>query len=790
LTFGLIFYKNPDLFSVSYIKQITNNKNQKTMPKRSRSPESRKPIALSMFERWNVDTFNEICELVLPPDVESVLDRIKQEINKKTTRRRVDYRKGDFDEGRLYATGYQSISSWIRRLCAYQFYSEVDLVNCGPVLFVHVLREHNVEVGCLLAMYADDRMSVCALVQHDHPNSTDKDVKKMLLSALHGGDVGGKTLDQLKSETRECAKQLRKVSPKYSEMWKQCTKSSDRNPTGRFVSRVWQEQENVVVKTLKYFFESMKRINVGAIIFDCLMIEQLKDVDIESAEQYVLEEIGVKIRLACKSLEPTQSDKDRLYGEKSLHKLKTDQAKQRYLLVRYAHKDSLKRRDGFIMQRHPTIPGVFVRGMCDADYINLVLMGTHAGQLRNMTQLIDWFNTVDHPVFEIVTPDKINNNVISFQNGFFDIQHMTFTLWVDFNSTPPFTDHHFDCAFDVDEILSRSTPMWDNLLTVQLGPRQSSNHERSLVEMLEVMIGRCFYPVGTHDGWQTAIFLKGDGNTGKSTVLDLIRGMFPPSSVGAITSSFEPHFGLENLYRKRIVMVPDMPKQFSKVLSQSDFQSICSGDNVSIARKNKMALCEPWRPCLIFAANYLPDFNDNSGSVSRRLVVFSFVEMVQERNTRLKEEIFANELVAILMRCLFAYRRTVDMCRSADFWARIAPACLRDAQNDVKTETNYLSNFLANGDGFYQILFVEGQVTAMLELEKAFGNHCRFVHKDEKIKLGSDHFPIKAAGFSVERVNLCKTCHMLFSKANCGDHYENKNAYRKVMIRNMVIRKR
>lgn len=41
--------------------------------------------------------------------------------------------------------------------------------------------------------------------------------------------------------------------------------------------------------------------------------------------------------------------------------------------------------------------------------------------------------------------------------------------------------------------------------------------------MLEIMIGRCFYPIGKHDNWQVCVFLKGDGNTGKSTVLELIK---------------------------------------------------------------------------------------------------------------------------------------------------------------------------------------------------------------------------------------------------------------------------
>jgi hypothetical protein len=64
--------------------------------------------------------------------------------------------------------------------------------------------------------------------------------------------------------------------------------------------------------------------------------------------------------------------------------------------------------------------------------------------------------------------------------------------------------------------------------------------------MFEVLLGRLFYPVGKFDNWQVMPFLKGDANTGKSTVLNLIRSMFPAGSVGVITASQEAKFGLES----------------------------------------------------------------------------------------------------------------------------------------------------------------------------------------------------------------------------------------------------
>ena len=101
----------------------------------------------------------------------------------------------------------------------------------------------------------------------------------------------------------------------------------------------------------------------------------------------------------------------------------------------------------------------------------------------------------------------IQENVISFNNGF--LADMIFTLWAEHKGPAPITDHYFEVDFDPQTTLNAPTPLWDNLVQTQLGPRTSG----SVTEFFEVMIGRLFYPVGVHDGWQVCLFMKGDGNT-------------------------------------------------------------------------------------------------------------------------------------------------------------------------------------------------------------------------------------------------------------------------------------
>jgi phage/plasmid-associated DNA primase len=130
-----------------------------------------------------------------------------------------------------------------------------------------------------------------------------------------------------------------------------------------------------------------------------------------------------------------------------------------------------------------------------------------------------------------------------------------------------------------DALLNSPTPLWDKLVGHQMP-------DVEVKDLYEAMIGRLFVPLGLLDNWQVAMFLKGDANTGKSTMIDLVaRGMFPIGTVGTLSANQEQTFGLEGLYEKRMMICPDIKEDFGKVLDITLLQSMVSGEAVSIARK-------------------------------------------------------------------------------------------------------------------------------------------------------------------------------------------------------------
>ena len=82
-----------------------------------------------------------------------------------------------------------------------------------------------------------------------------------------------------------------------------------------------------------------------------------------------------------------------------------------------------------------------------------------------------------------------------------------------------------------------------------------------------------------------------------------------------------------------------------------------SGEPVSIARKNKVAVAdENWTVPVLGATNIYPDYKDESGAISRRILVAHFMTLVTARDTKLLDRIVQGELVVVLLRCLDQYR--------------------------------------------------------------------------------------------------------------------------------------
>lgn len=136
-------------------------------------------------------------------------------------------------------------------------------------------------------------------------------------------------------------------------------------------------------------------------------------------------------------------------------------------------------------------------------------------------------------------------------------------------------------------------------------------------------LGRLIFPVGYMDNWQYVIYCKGVAGTGKSTLLQLASKFFAPRDVGTLMSEGSRTFSVEHLFGKWIFICYDADTKLT--LSQTRFNSMVSGELISVERKFRCAKEVVWTAGGAFAGNTFPPWvpcahaHDRPHAVARTL---------------------------------------------------------------------------------------------------------------------------------------------------------------------------
>lgn len=155
------------------------------------------------------------------------------------------------------------------------------------------------------------------------------------------------------------------------------------------------------------------------------------------------------------------------------------------------------------------------------------------------------------------------------------------------------------------------------------------DEQSRIVKWMYSFVGRMLYEVGQKDKWQVMPFVIGRAGTGKSLLLKCIAHFFNTTDVETLANNSQKGFGLETLIDKLMWMCLEVKNDFT--LDQAQLQSMISGENVSVMRKNKTALSVLWTVPGILAGNELANWVNNSGSMSRRMVLFYWERKVKAK---------------------------------------------------------------------------------------------------------------------------------------------------------------
>lgn len=271
-------------------------------------------------------------------------------------------------------------------------------------------------------------------------------------------------------------------------------------------------------------------------------------------------------------------------------------------------------------------------------------------------------------------------------------------------------DQQFDDFSHIENWQDIPTPHFDKVLHYQ-------KFEPEVCNWAYVMGGRLCYDVGDLDSWQVIPFFKGIARSGKSTLINnVFKRFYESQDVGTLGNNIERKFGLSALKDSFMFIAPEIKGDLA--LEQAEFQSIVSGERVSIAVKNKIAVSLDWKVPGVLGGNEIPNWKDNSGSVLRRILPWNFTKQVQEADPNLEKKL-EKELPIILLKCVRGYLDYSNKFRDRDIW-NVVPNYFKLIQKQVAMVASTLTNFLESTN----IEFGEDMFVPQKLFVQVFNQHC------------------------------------------------------------------
>lgn len=201
--------------------------------------------------------------------------------------------------GRFCAVGslsLQCIPREIRHTIAKEYYIDIDIKNCHPIILEHLCKSRNIACKSL-SNY------------NSHRDEYLKEIgdKKIILSLLNGGTKLYKQLQskpdwivKLKNEIKDIHNQFAKDS-EFKKHRKDREKANiTYNHEASYISTLLCDFEN---KILQVIYKSIGSPKNAVLCFDGIMIQKDSSIDLESLQNTVLSTLGIKIELVQKPMD-------------------------------------------------------------------------------------------------------------------------------------------------------------------------------------------------------------------------------------------------------------------------------------------------------------------------------------------------------------------------------------------------------------------------------------------------------------------------------------------------------
>lgn len=194
----------------------------------------------------------------------------------------------------------------------------------------------------------------------------------------------------------------------------------------------------------------------------------------------------------------------------------------------------------------------------------------------------------------------------------------------------------------------------------------------------------CGYCLLNDTNYSKALLLFGDGENGKSVLLNIIKHFLNRENVTSISLQYleSSPFAPARLFGKTANIFADLPK---KALSQTSvFKMTVSGDEISGEKKGKDSFEFKPTAKMMFSCNEIPRTPDRTRGFFRRWIILKFLEHFPEGDIRRDENLFnklskMDEMEGVLNFAVDGLKRIVEqkgftqnmkMHEIQEFWTR------------------------------------------------------------------------------------------------------------------------
>ena len=690
------------------------------------------------------------------------------------------------------STGLALMKSLVRGYLAEDHYLDIDIKKCHWYLLRWLFKKYELETEDLdqILKNYDEIAEFVSEQEHISKGEAKKSIFSILYSSpTYKSQITKKVLSKFpyfRNFYNELYGSFLALSKEeYAELYEINTKNvtkkkgkNYKNIDGSFIATLNQHVERLVITDIVKTAQK-NGYSVGAIIHDGFLLEKSPDLDLQKCINTIYE--------AMKSLYP-------LFEFELVHKPFAQhpfpptadilEAKEKAIegteyfvlirtMVKYAKENNLKHDRKSVFQQSEENPMVYnylssVEAFIEDLYADFPLLDSSP---QNYQNLLKFFDTRDKRDFPVIHP---NMDWFAFKNGCLNIRTMDF-ITTDNAKQEEYNGIVARKFFAVDYNPLNQTPMMDSIINFQIQDDEAR-------EWFWIFIARLFFKPD-NDGLQVIPYIYGERSTGKSTIREVLVNLFNFGEVATLNSNYEKTFGLDTI-ADRLVLIPnDLPEDLASTIQIDLLKSMAEGNVVNVAQKYKKSQMKRWELPSWFISNFLPNYQDTNGAVSKRLAIYIFREEVVEQNSNLFQQIVKTELPAIIHKALTLYHKHTFNST----FESVRPKYFDETAQEYIESVETIFQFLKQTDSkdkegnIYRLVLDQKAITPLDEFKRRYVNWCEFNKIKSNWQMG-DYTALKKFNLTIEVKKICKSCNNI-SKSDCCPRYATANRVSKKVVK-------